>query len=75
MMDPNMQNENQELKMENEKVKKMIQQLQEKLAISLTSKSHLSEMADGTKKQSEGQVDELKSKIFTLEEEKQKVQE
>ncbi len=75
MVDPNLKNENEELKQENEKVKKMVQQLQEKLALSLTNKSHLSELAEGTKKQSEGQVEELRERIARLEEEKAKVQE
>ena len=63
MMNAHESNETQELKAENERVKKMLQSLQEKLAMTLAGKSQMAERADETVKGTQQQIDELNRKL------------
>lgn len=67
--------ETQRLKEENEKVKKMMTALQEKLAQSLAVKSQLSEQAEGSIKESSSQIEELRHKLDQIREEKDRTME
>lgn len=70
MMNAHESNETQELKAENERVKKMLQSLQEKLAQTLAGKSQMAEKADETVKGSQQQIDELRHKLDKIMEER-----
>jgi hypothetical protein len=63
MMNAHESNETQELKAENERVKKMLQSLQEKLAMTLAGKSQMAERADETVKGTQQQIDDLSRKL------------
>ena len=63
MMNAHESNETQELKAENERVKKMLQSLQEKLAMTLAGKSQMAERADETVKGTQQQIDDLNRKL------------
>ena len=63
MMNAHESSETQEIKAENERVKKMLATLQEKLAQTLAGKSHIAEKADETAKGSQSQIDELRQKL------------
>jgi hypothetical protein len=63
MMNAHESNETQELKAENERVKKMLQSLQEKLAMTLAGKSQMAERADETVKGTQQQIDDLTRKL------------
>ena len=70
VVDPNIQNQNAELRAENEKYKKMVAELQAKLTNLLHSKSSISEQAEGDIKSKESQVVDLENKLILMEEEK-----
>ena len=63
MMNAHESNETQELKAENERVRKMLQSLQEKLAMTLAGKSQMAERADETVKGTQQQIDDLSRKL------------
>ncbi|CDW86926.1 UNKNOWN [Stylonychia lemnae] len=74
-VDPNIANENQALKQENENFKRMIKELQAKLTNALQSRSQASEQIDTHKEQSNYQVIELENQLILAEEEKSQAKE
>ena len=68
MMNAQESTETAELKAENERVKKMVQQLQEKLAQTLAGKSQIAEKVEGTS----SHIEELRQKLDKAIEEKEK---
>lgn len=75
MMTAQENSESAELRAENDRVKKMVQQLQEKLAQTLAGKSMMSEKAEGAIKDTNQMVEELRAKVERLTEEKEKAME
>eukprot|EP00347_Sterkiella_histriomuscorum_P009298 403341739 len=73
--DPNMQSELQNLRTENDNLKKMIQVLQSKLTQSLSQKSEVNSQIDGSKLQSDQIVIDLQARLHQIESEKLQVKE
>ena len=70
MMNNHESSEAASLKEENSKVKQMMSVMQEKLAQALTGKSLLTEKSEGTLKDSNTQIDELKMKLSQMSDER-----